>query len=107
MKNEKFIFEVAVEGVPHTPKTSKEIFGGDYFNPDFGIESHASDLVGQVLTDAYIHTTQQEIKYIIKCNCEEKDMTEEQNQYLEFLRKKAKVAEYVMMSLKFSRLEKE
>ena len=105
MKNEKFVYEISVDAVPHNEKTCTEIFGGGY-NPDFPINTHASELIGTVLQDAVIACIRAETRHLAECKCEIKDMTEAQKRFHDFLCKKTSIAEAVEKSLKFVRMEK-
>jgi hypothetical protein len=52
MEKKKFVYEIAIEAIPHTADTVEEALGTDYFNPDFGIDVHASMELGELFKDA-------------------------------------------------------
>lgn len=105
LKTKKFVFEISIDAVPHTPETAKEIYGSDYFNSDFGIQSHASELMYEVLKDALAHCMWLEIKHMVKCGCDPDEMNETDRNYHDYIQKKTRVVEEVIESYKFVRME--
>jgi len=107
LKNETFIFEFAVEAVPHTKKTAEEIYGkGAYESGKFGIQSHASDIGYEILKDAYTHNMLAITKHLAQCKCEFDQMTPEQKRFYNYLERKAGATKLAMDTFKFSRMEK-
>jgi hypothetical protein len=106
LHNERFVFEISIDAVPHTKETSTEIYGENSYNPDFGVESHAIDLVFTALNDGYCRCLRQESKHIVECKCDPEHMNEAQKQFHDYLEAKTRHAEAIRDSLKFVRMEK-
>ena len=107
MKNEKFIFEISVDAVPHNKQTAEEIYGKGAYEPDkFGEESHAVDIISEVFKDSFTHSSMALMEHLAKCKCNPENMSEPDRQFYNYLKKKNRVAEAVWDSLKFSRMEK-
>ena len=105
LKNKKFVFEISIDAVPHTKATAEEIYGKNAYNSDFGVESHAIQLVDHFLRHAVAECMMAEMEHTGKCKCDPKDMSESDRGYHEFLQLRTKHAEEIAGSLKFVRVE--
>jgi len=104
-KSQKFVFEISIDAIPHTSETVEYVFGGKFYNPDFGIQTHASEKVFTVLNDALCGFLHAELKHLAECKCEVEDMNENQKRFYDYLHRKTKSAEVVRDSMKFVRSE--
>lgn len=103
MKKQKFVYEITVEEFPHTKDTAKKLLGGTY-NPDFPIQTHANELIGNALNGAYIACLHDEMDHLEVCQCGEKDMDANQKAHRKYLKEKTASVKAIMESVKFVRV---
>jgi hypothetical protein len=105
LQNAKFVYEIAVKAVPHTKESSGIIYGDGAYNPDFPVDTHASDIIGTVLQDSVTSCFSAISKHFARCKCDFEDMSAEQKLHHMYLKKKLAIAEYVQSTLKLIRVE--
>jgi hypothetical protein len=105
MKKQKFVYEITVEEFPHNKATAKKLLGGAY-NPDFPIQTHANELIGNALREAYTTCLLAEMDHLMECKCGEKDMCPTDKAYRKYLKEKTQSVKKIVESVKFVRVEK-
>ena len=103
-KNKKFTFEISIDEVPYNEENAEYIYGGGY-NSDIPEESCARELISTVLQDSLVYCLRQISKHLAECKCDFEDMSQGQQRFHKYLKKKARIAEAVRDSYKFVRSE--
>lgn len=102
--SKKFVYEISWKDLSHTPATNKELYGTNFFNPDFGIDIHARESINNLFQDAITHCMLFKMK-----NMAQKPQTKEgkqsQTRQIKYYDKKIKLYETIRDSIKLLRME--
>lgn len=71
-----FVYSLQVREIPHTQDTVKWALGTDYYNPDFGIDIHAREILNQLFLDAITHRLRVQL-LSLKNTCEDEALLAE------------------------------
>ncbi len=103
-KLKNFVYELSFVSLPHNKNTVKEAFGTDYYNPDFGVDTHARDSLNDLFKDAICQCLWLKIKNLGK-DSTLKDNKEAADRFDGYMDRKIAFYEKLQESLKLARVE--
>lgn len=104
MKKNKFTYQISFEDVPHTQETVKAMLGGDYFNPDFPIDTHARESIFNLFQDARAFCFGMKMKEMVKKPVTDAEKLSQKRQ-LQYYDRKLKFYDLVESNLKLVSVE--
>jgi hypothetical protein len=89
----RFVFEVTVKEIEHTKETVQYAFETDYFNPDFGIDTYAKEMLFRFIQNAIVFNINSQIKCLSDKKEEMLSYYEEKYNFCSMIEKNVKFIE--------------
>lgn len=104
----RFTYQIQLDDIEYSPETVEEIYGkGSSYNPDFREDSLALETLGSLFQDAIGHSLMMTTSFLAeeKPPENEKEWTERQRSYFQYLKRKRLLYEAIQKTLKLVKSE--